>query len=235
MASKIIETTHDYEPVNKYIDEKARIKRTRSVWGYTRSLALFLIAFGIFLILAAYAYHIFKKPHPLQQDEMDQQQSENIHKEVINKNKKIKELEDNIKQLESDVEENPENQLLKQQLKEQTNEVKKAKQEKKELEKKLEEKNRKIVDGEVIKYNQTTHQFETTQRDGYSITIRRKYPTTTDLLEQTGNYEETCYLAKGNITFEYEQNVALQTKSLNVLGLTVDQVRSYEKYCQRTK
>ena len=235
MASKIIETTHDYEPVNKYIDEKARIKRTRSVWGYTRSLALFLIAFGIFLILAAYAYHIFKKPHPLQQDEMDQQQSENIHKEVINKNKKIKELEDNIKQLESDVEENPENQLLKQQLEEKTNEVKKAKQEKKELEKKLEEKNRKIVDGEVIKYNQTTHQFATMDRDGYSITTRRRYPTTTDLLEQTGKYEETCYLAKGNIKFEYEQGVVLQTENLNLLGLTIDQVRTYEKYCKRTK
>mgnify|MGYP000954435413 CR=1 FL=1 len=64
MAYKTIETiTHDYGPVNKYIDEKARLKRTRSVWGYTRSLALFLIALGIFLILAAYAYHIFKKPH----------------------------------------------------------------------------------------------------------------------------------------------------------------------------
>ena len=235
MASKIIETTHDYEPVNKYIDEKARIKRTRSVWGYTRSLALFLIAFGIFLILAAYAYHIFKKPHPLQQDEMDQQQSENIHKEVINKNKKIKELEDNIKQLESDVKENPENKLLKQQLKEQANEVKKAKQEKKELEKKLEEKNRKIVDGEVIKYNQTTHQFETTIRDGYSITIRRKYPTTTDLLEQTGNYEETCYLAKGNINFEYDQNQSTQQTALSALNLTLNQVRTYEKYCKRTK
>ena len=235
MASKIIETTHDYEPVNKYIDEKARIKRTRSVWGYTRSLALFLIAFGIFLILAAYAYHIFKKPHPLQQDEMDQQQSENIHKEVINKNKKIKELEDNIKQLESDVEENPENQLLKQQLKEQTNEVKKAKQEKKELEKKLEEKNRKIVDGEVIKYNQTTHQFETVDRDGYSITTRRKYPTTTDLLEQTGNYVETCYLAKGNINFEYDQNQSTQQTALSALNLTLNQARTYEKYCKRTK
>ncbi len=235
MASKIIETNHDNEPVNKYIDEKARIKRTRSVWGYTRSLALFLIAFGIFLILAAYAYHIFKKPHPLQQDEMDQQQSENIHKEVINKNKKIKELEDNIKQLESDVEENPENQLLKQQLEEQTNEIKKAKQEKKELEKKLEEKNRKIVDGEVIKYNQTTHQFETTIRDGYSITIRRKYPTTTDLLEQTGNYVETCYLAKGNINFEYDQNQSTQQTALSALNLTLNQARTYEKYCKRTK
>ena len=87
MANKVIQTTHDYEPVNKYIDEKARIKRTKSVWGYTRSLALFLIALGIFLILAAYAYHIFKKPHPLQQDEIDQQQSENVNKEIINKRK----------------------------------------------------------------------------------------------------------------------------------------------------
>ena len=112
MVNKVIQTTHDYEPVNKYIDEKARIKRTKSVWGYTRSLALFLIALGIFLILAAYAYHIFKKPHPLQQDEIDQQQSENVNKEIINKNKQIKELEDNIKQLASDVEKNPENQLL---------------------------------------------------------------------------------------------------------------------------
>lgn len=221
MASKIIETTHDYEPVNKYIDEKARIKRTKSVWGYTRSLALFLIALGIFLILAAYAYHIFKKPHPLQQDEIDQQQSENVNKEIINKNKQIK-------QTESDIKENPDNQKYKQKLE-------KLEKEKKELEKKLEEKNRKIVDGEVIKYNQATHQFENTKRDGYSITTRRKYPTTTDLLEQTGNYVETCYLAKGNVSFEYEQGVALQTKSLNILGLTVDQVRSYEKYCQRTK
>jgi len=221
MANKVIQTTHDYEPVNKYIDEKARIKRTKSVWGYTRSLALFLIALGIFLILAAYAYHIFKKPHPLQQDEIDQQQSENVNKEIINKNKQIK-------QTESDIKENPDNQKYKQKLE-------KLEKEKKELEKKLEEKNRKIVDGEVIKYNQATHQFENTKRDGYSITTRRKYTTTTDLLEQTGNYVETCYLAKGNVSFEYEQGVALQTKSLNILGLTVDQVRSYEKYCQRTK
>ena len=61
---KIQYEVHDYDPLNKYIDERSRIKRTRSVWGYTRSLALFLIALGIFLILAAYAYHIFKKPHP---------------------------------------------------------------------------------------------------------------------------------------------------------------------------
>ena len=60
MVHKIIETTrHDYDPVNKYIDEKARLRRTKSIWRNTRSAALGLIAFGIFLILAAYAYHIF--------------------------------------------------------------------------------------------------------------------------------------------------------------------------------
>ena len=235
MANKIIETTHDYEPVNKYIDEKARIKRTRSVWGYTRSLALFLIALGIFLILAAYAYHIFKKPHPLQQDEIEQQQSENINKDIINKNKEIQGLEEEINQLESKIEENPENKLLKKQLEEKTKEVEQAQKQKEEIEKKLEEQNKKMVDGEVIKYNQTTHQFESMDRDGFSITTRREYPTTTDLLEQTGNYEETCYIAKGNIKFEYEQSVALQTKNLNAMGLTVDQVMSYKKYCQRTK
>ena len=93
---KIQYEVHDYDPLNKYIDERSRIKRTRSVWGYTRSLALFLIALGIFLILAAYAYHIFKKPHPLQQDEIEQQQSENINKDIINKNKEIQGLEEEI-------------------------------------------------------------------------------------------------------------------------------------------
>ena len=62
MVHKIIETTrHDYDPVNKYIDEKARLRRTKSIWKNTRSASLGLIAFGVFLILAAYAYHIFKK------------------------------------------------------------------------------------------------------------------------------------------------------------------------------
>ena len=54
---------HDYSPVNKYIDEQARIRRTRSVWGYTRSIALSLAALGIFLLLLALAYWIFNKPY----------------------------------------------------------------------------------------------------------------------------------------------------------------------------
>ena len=76
---KIQYEVHDYDPLNKYIDERSRIKRTRSVWGYTRSLALFLIALGIFLILAAYAYHIFKKPHQL--EKIDQRN--NIQKNMV--------------------------------------------------------------------------------------------------------------------------------------------------------
>ena len=72
MTHKIYETTtHDFDPVNKYIDEKARLRRTKSTWRYTKALALFLIAFGLFLILAAYAYHIFKKPHPLSEYKTD--------------------------------------------------------------------------------------------------------------------------------------------------------------------
>ena len=57
---KITYSVHDYAPVNKYIDEKARIQNTKSVWGYTKSIALFLLALGLFLILAAYAYHLYK-------------------------------------------------------------------------------------------------------------------------------------------------------------------------------
>jgi len=83
MSHKIIETTtHDYNPVNKYIDEKARLKRTKSVWGYTRSLALFLIALGIFLILAAYAYHVFKKPHDQFKDNQSNAYNEKIEKDI---------------------------------------------------------------------------------------------------------------------------------------------------------
>ena len=58
---KITYSVHDYSPVNKYIDEKSRIRNTKSVWGYTKSLTLFLLALGLFLVLASYAYHLYKK------------------------------------------------------------------------------------------------------------------------------------------------------------------------------
>ena len=57
---KITYSVHNYDPVNKYIDEKSRIKNAKSVWAYTKSLTLFLLALGLFTLLIAYAYHIFK-------------------------------------------------------------------------------------------------------------------------------------------------------------------------------
>ena len=60
---KITYSVHDYGAVNKYIDEKSRIRNTKSVWGYTKSLTLFLLALGIFFVLIAYAYHLYKKKH----------------------------------------------------------------------------------------------------------------------------------------------------------------------------
>tara|TARA_A100001015_G_C14928008_1_gene687277 strand:+ start:43 stop:552 length:510 start_codon:yes stop_codon:yes gene_type:complete len=58
---KITYSVHNYDPVNKYIDEKSRIKNAKSVWAYTKSLTLFILALGLFLVLASYAYHLFKK------------------------------------------------------------------------------------------------------------------------------------------------------------------------------
>ena len=103
MANKIYETTtHNFDAVNQYIDEKARFKRTKSAWGYAKVFALCILALGLFLILAAYAYHLFKKPHPLEA-KFDEQQSEYMNREIINKNNRIKQLEGNINQLEGNI------------------------------------------------------------------------------------------------------------------------------------
>lgn len=118
-------TVHDYDPLNKAIDENLRIKRTRSVWGYTKSLALFLSALGIFLILAAYAYHVFKKPHVSVRS--DTSVFENSEKQI---NQKIANKDDEIEKLENQLENNPDNENLKKQ-------IKFLEQEKQELEKKL--------------------------------------------------------------------------------------------------
>ena len=117
MAHRIYETTtHDFDPVNKYIDEKARLRRTKSTWRYTKALALFLIAFGLFLILAAYAYHIFKKPHEklLTEEKLIKSEKvikQNLKEEIFRKNEKIQKLQEEINT-------NPENQKLQEELEE---------------------------------------------------------------------------------------------------------------------
>ena len=56
--------SHNYDPVNQYIDDQARLKRSASAWRYAKSLSLILVAIGILFILLAWAYNIFKKPNP---------------------------------------------------------------------------------------------------------------------------------------------------------------------------
>ena len=66
MAEKTVEyTVHDYDPLNKAIDENLRIKRTRSVWGYTKSAVLLMVGIGLLAVLLAWAYYLYKKPHRL--------------------------------------------------------------------------------------------------------------------------------------------------------------------------
>jgi len=176
MSHKIIETTsHDYQPVNKYIDEKARFKRTKSVWGYTRSLALFLVALGIFLILAAYAYHIFKKPHYLK-DEGNKLIQED-KKDLLNQELKLK--EEKIKDLEKKLNESPENNLLK-------DEIEKLQNEKKDLKNQIDQ--QKNIHTNFIKFEWNYN--ASINGNNVSVATRFKYK---DSMKQKPD-EVNCYV-----------------------------------------
>ncbi len=56
---------HDYSPVNKYIEDQARLKRSASTWRYAKATSLILVAVGILAVLLAWAYYLYKKPHRL--------------------------------------------------------------------------------------------------------------------------------------------------------------------------
>ena len=62
---KIQYDVHDYSPVNKYIEDQARLKRSASTWRYAKATALILVAVGILTVLLAWAYYLYKKPHKL--------------------------------------------------------------------------------------------------------------------------------------------------------------------------
>ena len=62
---KIQYDVHDYSPVNKYIEDQARLKRSASTWRYAKATALILVAAGILTVLLAWAYYLYKKPHRL--------------------------------------------------------------------------------------------------------------------------------------------------------------------------
>lgn len=94
---KIRET--DYYPVNQYIDEQSAIRRSRSFWGYAKSIALLLVALGIMAILIAYAFYLYKKKDYLVR--VDQVRQEAFTNGVASSKDQIGQLEAKIQNLES--------------------------------------------------------------------------------------------------------------------------------------
>ena len=71
---------HNYEPVNKYIDDQARLKRSASTWRYAKAATLIMVGVGILAVLLAWAYYLYKKPHR-NQEEQEPRYPEN-HRQV---------------------------------------------------------------------------------------------------------------------------------------------------------
>ena len=214
MAHRIYETTtHDFDPVNKYIDEKARLRRTKSTWRYTKALALFLLAFGLFLILAAYAYHIFKKPHTLSEYRTETVNSKNtennLNTEIIEKNNLIEKKSEELKS-------NPENELLKK-------EIENLKKEKAEIQKKLEN----------VVYDESVTVFKSKEVGEYTVTTGFAWNKVDDLRFGKEHNSDWCYLESDFTSAKYYFDIQRdQTALLNELRLTKTQSESYKKYCK---
>src|SRR6056300_1241229 len=179
MSYKIFETTkHNYDPVNEYIDDQARLKRSASTWRNAKSIALILIALGLFILLLAWAYNIFKRPNP----------------ELV---KKINEVDKKFEQIQS-----------------------------------LDKSQEKLVDGQIVKYNSETLRFLVANNNGYSIMTRITYDTTKDLLEGNRPSNIECYIEKDGVSYEFDLPQKTQVENLPLLGLNIDQAKSYQRYCQ---
>ena len=214
MAHRIFETTtHDYDPVNKYIDEKARLRRTKSTWRYTKALALFLLAFGLFLILAAYAYHIFKKPHPLSEYKTETVSSKNIESEL---NKEIIEKNNLIEKKNEELQSNPENELLKK-------EIENLKKEKSEIQKKLEN----------VVYDESVTVFKSKEVGEYTVTTGFAWDKVDDLRFGKEHNSDWCYLESNFTSAKYYFDIQREQNALlNELRLTENQAKNYKKYCK---
>jgi len=86
---KIQYDVHNYEPVNKYIDDQARLKRSASTWRYAKAATLIMVGVGIFLVLLAWAYYLYKKPHRLVSLYEIEQKVLLHEKRLINNEKKL--------------------------------------------------------------------------------------------------------------------------------------------------
>ena len=144
---------HDYEPVNKYIDDQSRLKRSASTWRYAKAATLVMVGVGILAVLLAWAYYLYKKPHRLVSlSEIEQRVLQNEERLIDNESRlpteeeiqtntvsnqiqsNINEKDQEILELKKQLENNPANQALKE-------ETQKLEKEKKALQAKLNEQN----------------------------------------------------------------------------------------------
>ena len=179
MANKIKEAiSHNYDPVNQYIDDQARLKRSASSWQSAKSISLILVSLGILILLLSWAYNIYKKPNP----------------ELV---QKINEVDRKFEQSES-----------------------------------LDKTQEKLINGEIIKYNSETLRFLLATNNDYSIMTRITYSTTKDLLEGNQPKKIDCYIQKNGVSFEFDLPEETQLKNLPLMGLDINQAKSYKRYCQ---
>lgn len=100
MSEKKIQINeNDYDPVNRYIDDQSSLRRSRSFWGYAKSIALILIALGILAILIAYAFYLYKKKD--YQVKVDQIRQEAFSSGSSKSQGTINQLQSKIKNFES--------------------------------------------------------------------------------------------------------------------------------------
>lgn len=96
---KIQINENDFDPVNRFIDEQSAIRRSKSFWGYAKSIALILVALGILAILIAYAFYLYnKKDYQVRVDQVKQQAYE---RGVSGSRDQIQQLESKVNNLES--------------------------------------------------------------------------------------------------------------------------------------
>ncbi len=214
MSHKIIETTrHDYDPVNKYIDEKARLRRTKSIWKNTRSAALGLIALGVFLILAAYAYHIYKKPHKLTKYKEDFISDNN---DVDKYNNKIKNIEKKLEEKNKNLSSNPSSEKDKKEIERLENELNKLKSQR-----------------DNVVYDETVSVFKSKNVGVYTITTGYRWNKVDDLRFGKKHENTWCYIESGFTPAKYYFNNSTdQTILLKELNLRKDEADKYQKYCK---
>ena len=246
---KIQIETHNYDPVNKYIDDQARLKRSASTWRYAKAAALIMVAAGILAVLLAWAYYLYKKPHRLVSlSEINQKVLENEDRLIeaekklpkdseINTSTKENQLRDQINdkdleiaRLKQQLENNPENQNLK-------NEKQKLEQEKNDLIKELN--NKKLVKTNVIHFQQVEG---TIGNEEILITTRLHYDDPSNLEPNTidGTDPISCYITFNNREDlknielgTINQNPQVTNYHLTQLGVSYnDFVNLKNKYCQ---